>query len=704
MSALQNLNNYQNYVPLINTGYMVVDVRGINDSNLDEHFMNILNIFKDGIETQQVQGMMLHVIFADNEEVDLTIFDYFYNLIFWKLATIVNEPITSKHLFFPEDITKKEIKWYIDHIFVKSYKLKIDFKTLNNAIDDTIYKFKFINDFAMYFANTVNFEDSIDLMKIYPEFYESIHADLSNVPLEEVKNVGMQYANTQIRYIKNSNHCLADSFRAQESINPKQYKEVAVNIGSKPDGLGGVFPTIIGNSFINGGVNTPESYLIDSSVGRTAQILAKMNVGISGAFARLLEINNIDTILHPDPNYVCDTRNYETVLIKDSRWLNAYNMRYYKTNPKGIDYVLDAETDKHLIGQTLLFRSPMTCSSFAKGHGICRRCYGDLYFINKDINIGKIAAELLSSIYTQILLSAKHLLESLVVKMEWTPGFLDTFEVTLNTIGVFEDINYDGYKLIIDPLAIQAEDDNDEIEYNEYITSFDVECPDGSIVNHHAAELESLYISEELNELLRESKHVVDGKFYIPMEKLKSVSIIFLVQIQNKELSRTLERAKGIINNAKITKMYDRNTILEAFMDANLEGGINLNAVHMELLLANQIRSEDDILEKPDWTIPGSPYNILTLSSSLTNNPSITITLEYQKIAQTFVNPLTSRKKKASAMDVYFMTQPQEFIKANKAIISDEYKYKSDAEINIVDVIEFRDKTAEDNDYCLPED
>ena len=54
-----------------------------------------------------------------------------------------------------------------------------------------------------------------------------------------------------------------------------------------------------------------EELVIESSVGRVAQILQKTNVGESGAFARQLELNNQDTTLHVDPNYVCDTVHFE---------------------------------------------------------------------------------------------------------------------------------------------------------------------------------------------------------------------------------------------------------------------------------------------------------------------------------------------------------------------------------------------------------
>ena len=119
-------------------------------------------------------------------------------------------------------------------------------------------------------------------MNQYPEFDETMHFDISGIPLEDIKEAGMAVTNKQIKYIKNSNHCLRDNFRTGEGISPKQYKEVAVNIGTKPDGQGSVFSHPIMHSFFNGGLATPEEVFIESSVGRVAQILQKTNVGESG--------------------------------------------------------------------------------------------------------------------------------------------------------------------------------------------------------------------------------------------------------------------------------------------------------------------------------------------------------------------------------------------------------------------------------------
>lgn len=696
---MNNFENYGIYVDLVKNGYIEIYTKDLNKNNINDHFIWIMNIMKDGIETDKCQSMKVRVTFTDGVSLTLSVFEYWFNLIFWTLPSESNMEISSYYLFDTRAITKSSIKNYIDDLFIRPNRLALPFKELNNIIDDCLHKFKYINTFALYLANTVNFEDTLDLMKKYPEFNESVHLDLSNVPIEDVKNIGQKYADLQIEYIKNSDHCLKDSFKAREGINPKQFKEVNVSIGSKPDGRGSVYPGIINKSFINGGVDDFVSYAMESSVGRTAQILSKINVGTSGSFARLLEINNIDTFLHPDPDFSCNTRNFEEVYIFSDMWLKIYDMRYYRLNPDGIDYCIDYKRDKHLIGKTIYMRSPMTCASYAHGQGICRKCYGEMYHIIKDINPGKIAAELLSAVYTQMLLSAKHLLESAVIALKWSEGFDNFFEVNMNLISVAEGVETKGYRMVV--RNIEYEEDYDDtigdavgVGYGEYITSFDIVASNGKTTSIYTADADQLYLTEDLNRLLnsKKAKELDDGSISIDLSHVAALPAAFIIKIKNKELSRTLERSKHIINKKDVTSMYDRHQIIREFITTNLEGGLNVNAVHLEVLFANQMRDPDNLLEIPNWSIPNVPYKILTLDGALTNNASITIALEYQKTARTLISPLSSKKIKPSRMDLFFMEQPQEFID-NPDMISDEYNFVDDKEENIKPAVYFLNET-----------
>ena len=668
------LENYGIYAELVENGTITVYTKDLNDSNIDQHHQWIINILNDGIEKKEIQHLKIHVIFADGKDVNLFIIDYMYNLVFWSTIVSAGQEITSFYFFdsVTQPITKKNIKKYIDNKFIKFNLKTMDFMKLNQSIDRSIGKFRVLENYQMYLANTVNLEDTIELMKISPEFNETIHFDPTGIPLEDVKDAGMKAANLQIDLIKKSDHCLKDAFIAGEGISPKQFKEVNVNIGTKPNGQGGVYPHAIKGSFINSGLSNVEEMVIESSIGRIAQILQKQNVGQSGSFARNLGLNNQHSKLHKDPNYSCDTKNYEIIKIENSDMLDEFNMRYYHFKPNGPEYLLDAEKDIHLIGQTLYFRSPMTCASAARGQGICYKCYGDLAYVNRDINIGQIASEQLSSIYTQILLSAKHLLESAIVKMHWTDGFFDLFNVDYNHILLKEDMNWKGYKLIFE--EPWTDDDDDEGEYlgddymTSYITNFKIIFPDGrelEISTYSSSEKDSdnIYLHQDLMNYMDKVDMSTEGYYEFDMLKLsQNVNILFVVDVKNNELSKTMKAIKNIIDNKKTTKSYNIHNILEDFIKTNLQGNIKMNAVHFEVLLMNQIRSAMDILELPDWTNTDEPYQILTLSESLNNNRSISVRLQASKIARALTHPHNSRLTKPSNMDLFYMEKPQEFM------------------------------------------
>ena len=662
---LVNTENYGFYIDLVKNGYQVIDTNDLNDENIDTHFNNIIAILNDGIEDEKVANFKIHIIFPD-DELDLYIIQYMFNLMFWSLIVCTGRKIMSYNLFFEEVITKKEIKKYIDDQFIRMNLKTMELISLNQNIDRCIGKFRDLINFQMYLCNTLDFKDTVDFMNEFPEFNDDMHLDISNVPMEDVKEYGMKATNNMIDYIKmpDRDHNAKYPFISKEGINAKQFKEVVVNIGTKPNGKGGVFPRAIPTSFVNGGLQTIEDVLIDSSIGRIAQILTKQNVGQSGAFSRRLGLNNQDTKLHYDPNYICDTVNFQPVLIKNKDFLEAYNMRYYRFKENGLEYLLDARKDQHLIGQTLLFRSPMTCASAARGNGVCYRCYGDLAYANYNISVGQMAADLLSSIYTQTLLSAKHLLESAIIKMNWVSEFYDYFNVEFDQIEFKSDLDLKKIKIIISDDDIIENDSDDEessgpIECN-YVYSFTVRYGNNDILIKTSEE-DPIYITNDLADIMVANGTNEEDVYELDGEKLKDISL-FMIDVKNDELSKVMKQVKNLIDNKSSIKGHNRETLLEAFIDANLAGRIHINAVHFEILLMNQIRAQNDILLKPDWTHKNEQCQILTLDQSLIDNYAITIRLQSTKLKRTLIHPSNRYLHSPSNMDLFSVEQPQKFI------------------------------------------
>lgn len=659
-----NTANYGIYVPLTQTGEFSIntdDIKSVDD--LISHFTWILNIFRDGIETDICKKGLINVTFHDGISINLCLTDYFTNLIMWHFYYAVGEPIDSSKLFFEENITRKSIKAYIDK-FLDKYRRIYENIVLNNIIDDALYKFKYVDEFYCFLCNTFNIKEFIDLMDKNQEFYDILHIDLNGMPTEDIKKVTIQKTNRAIEIIKKEDHCLAEAFRTGEGIRPKQFKEFITNIGIKPDGQGSVYPIPINNSYVNGGPRNIVESMIEYAVGRVAQIIQHKNVSTSGDFARLLGLNNQDSFLHEDSHYICDTRNFFECTVKNENQLKMLKNRYYRLSPDGVEKFITVN-DTHLIGKTIYLRSPSTCASKSRGEGICYRCYGDLAYSNKDINIGKFAAEILSAILTQMLLSAKHILESSVKNLNWTEGFHSIFEIEYNTILVRDDIDTKGYKLILNPDEIYQDYEFDEHEYNEYIYQIEIQAPDGSIMKFETSadgENDNIYITPYLNDIANRGK-LVNDRYIIDLDDLKEP--IFSFVIYNNELTAILKNINKTIDNTKIVSEHDRNSLIQELIDLVDKTDLGVDSVHLELLISNQIRSMDDILEYVDWTKMNAPYTLLPLSKALSLNPSITVSMQYKLLSKALYNPLSYRKYKPSSMDLFYMEKPQEFLNSN---------------------------------------
>ena len=691
------LNNYQNYymfADLVRTGRFYLRTSNITSSNWQEYYDGILNILKDNIETKEIKHLIITVDFGNNDVVDLTIFDLYFNIIMWYLVVKSGITLDARALFCPKIINRKCIKKYFDKyipIIVErfSHIYKHDVKritiSLNNIIDDTLSKFSDVDSFSFFLANTINLKDTVDLMNNIPEFNDLVHTSLINEKIEDVKDIGMKKADRSIEIIKNAksvlgyDHCLKNSFETGEGVSPRQYKEFAIHIGSKPDGTGGVHPHIIDRSYLMGGLQHVADQFVDSASSRVAQIIVKHNTSSSGNFARIMGINNIDTVLNTDLDYKCNTHNPIVITIDNSKILSMLTGRYYRTNPDGIDYLIHPD-DTFLIGKTIYLFSPMTCASAAHGHGICKRCYGELAYINSNLKVGKFAVEQLTSQTTQKQLSAKHLLETVIEKINWNDNFNKFFYVD-NVNMIYINDNVEAGHIIIDPNSIMdntenTESDSDEednmessfsdsSQFTNYITSFIFEDTNGKKYDIHSENMTEMFFSEDFIDYLKGLSLASDRMYHIDIEDLINAlndNALFYIQIINNDIDKNLKDIESLINKKDELIGLDKDSLLKKFINLIIKGKITIQSVHLECMLMNQIRSVHSKLELPEWEHDNEEYQILSLDQSLTNNPSVIISLLYKNLKSTLTNPITYAKNESSRMDMFFMVQPQEFL------------------------------------------
>lgn len=159
-----------------------------------------------------------------------------------------------------------------------------------------------------------------------------------------------------------------------------------------------------------------------------------------------------------------------------------------------------------------------------------------------------------------------------------------------------------------------------------------------------------------------------------------------MVKISNNEISAALDNIKSIINKKSITENMNKDQLTQTFVEAVLDSGMDVSAIHLEVILSNQIRDKEDILELPNWDFDSESYQMLTLNHALTNSPSVTKRLSYQNIARAFFSPGTFKANKPSCIDLLFMEKPQVYIDNDKLDTSGSYISDRDEPIKVVTI------------------
>ena len=119
---LSHPEQYWVYAPICEGKYVNLEVAAITKDNWSHHYDSVLNLLRDGIETDVVQNGFVSVTFTDSVTLDITIVDYLLNLIMWSMLIRTNIPICSYHIFYDDEsctlTTINDFLWFdSDYIY-----------------------------------------------------------------------------------------------------------------------------------------------------------------------------------------------------------------------------------------------------------------------------------------------------------------------------------------------------------------------------------------------------------------------------------------------------------------------------------------------------------------------------------------------------------------------------------------------------------
>lgn len=693
----------------------------INTSTIDEYVKLLKDVFLDYFEHDHVQNAKIEFVFDDGKTCRLPLPYALINLIVWGFVIKTGQTIKPYHVFFNKHgITTGYIKQYIDKYCIIPTReacgenndiMKIH--DLNRVIYDTLRGIKFVDEFAWYFNNTINNEDFVLMYQKCPEFKEIMdragNGYYNQFSPEQMNQEALKDMNRLADLIVDAkkyigrDHCLSDAFRAGEGIKTKQAREAYVAVGVKPNGEGGIFPYVVDSNYINGGATNVAFHILESLIARIAQILSKKNTAKSGWFSRIMILNCSQTKKYTkpytntiDPTYDCGTRNFVRYKVDSEDALKKIADRYYRFDPMGMERrtsnIYRVKIDNaDLLGQEIYLRSPIKCLSAAKGHGICKKCMGELYSIVPATNIGIYSVTNVTEPLTQMMLSAKHLLEAKINSATFDTSVMSAEDIAKfimideGTIYVnCENPDIAHWRLIIKEEDIQDEvvaslendeEDSDLDEYEDirkYINIFYIhDTRTNEYFPIKTSELDNFYMTDWLVEFLNlKNANDIEDDIIIPFSALASENypLFDIGSIHNDDMSARLESVIKVINLKANTDNYTAETFLETLSNKlNSIGLSNIMSIHLEIIIMNQIRSRDNIIEVPDWSAPNQEnYQVLTLKKAIETHPSISISMQSESIAKMLYSPLSLKKTKPSTYDLFYMVQPQVYLRENK--------------------------------------
>lgn len=617
---------------------------------------NMIDIMKWGFEIEEIRHRPVKFVFHNKKEKLMTMQmnNFISNLVVWYGFMDVERVDVLDESYIIDFSKPNTTQLVVDYIQDRIFPLfEGDFHSKNKLCDEIFHNIRAIsNAFCLLMGMSISMYDIWQAEKACPEISELIFGkiDPSLQPVEIEKELNRR-TDRLIELFSQVECDLKPLLISGKNISKGQFREMFIKIALKSDINGNTIPHLIDTNLVVGGLHKPSYQYIEACSSRKSLIMQKRAMGEPGAFSK--RINMLSTTpgkLRGDYE-LCNSVHAITYLIKDELWLRLLDKRYYYDN-LGKIHLLNWKDDKHLIGKEIRFASPVTCNS---KEGICKKCYGELFDINKDLeSVGSYASTKSSNPLGQKVLSSKHYQGTDSSLITFPEEFNDIFELNSTEIGLSENPkNDDELFILLDEVLIEKNDDKDYY----FVKSFQMVDNKGKTVYNISEDHESsLYLSDRL---VRYYKRLRNPKHPIPLDAVvdDDDTTVFQVEIKSKELTDPIRMIEKILNKQN-TSSQSISDVCQMLAETFIDIGIHVNLVHIETIVKGLVRKKSNVLEYPDWSQNGDPNDICvqTVNTGLKSNPSALVSISYGYLKQQLIGPDLYEKTAPSHLDARFVT------------------------------------------------
>lgn len=623
---------------------------------------NMVDTMKWAFEVEEIRHRPVNFVFHDKKEKmqTLPMHNFISNLIIWYGFMDIERVDVMDETCIIDFSQPNTTKLVIDYIEERLFPLfEGDFHSKNKLCDEIFHNMRALsNAFCLLMGMSISMYDIWQAEKACPEISEIIFGKIDpNLQPVEIENELNRRTDRLIELFSQIDCDLKPLLVSGKNISKGQFREMFVKIALKSDINGNTIPHLIDTNLVVGGLHKPSYQYIEACSARKSLIMQKKAMGEPGAFSK--RINMLATTpgkLRRD-NEPCNSVEPITYYIKDDLWLELLDQRYYY-DQYGEIHLLNYKKDKHLIGKYIRFASPATCNS---KEGICKKCYGLLFDINKDLeSVGSYASTKGSNPLGQYVLSSKHYQGTESSTITFPDEFNEIFELNSTEIALNDSpTNDDELFILLDEVLTEKNDDKDYY----YVKSFQMVDAKGKCVYKIAEDHDSsMYLSDRL---VRYYKRLKNPKHPIPLDAVvdDDDTTLFQIEIKSKQLTDPIRAIEKILNKDN-TSSQSLSDICQKLAETFIDIGIHINLVHIETIIKGLIRKKSNILEYPDWSKNGDPTDVCvqTVNTGLKSNPSALVSLSYGYLKQQLIGPELYEKTAPSHLDARFVPCLKEYV------------------------------------------
>lgn len=636
---------------------LIIDDVLLNRQTYHDTYQDILDICKYAYEVKEIRERPIRFKFhkEDKKIHTLQLRHFLSNLILWYAFMEADASDVMDETYI-HDMTKSnnnKIMGYLNEFVLPILsEMRVDVYSQNAIIDEIVQNMTAISAaFLPLIGSGISVYSIRQAEKRNPEIGKIMYGKLDpNLQPAEIEKELSDRTDRLIDYFCNDpeDNDLKPLFKAGNLLSKGQFKEICVMIGLKSDVNGNTIPHLIDQNILVDGLSKPSSYYLDGESGRKALIMSKTKMGEPGAFSKKATTNTTSATLRND-YMMCNSGRPIWYTIDSDDFLRMLDRRWYYDD-RGIMHQINYHKDKDLIGKSLRFRSPCTCSS---KEGVCAYCYGGMFDINKDLaSAGAYAATKETEPLGQSILSSKHLQMTHSNPIIFNQEFNRDFELNSDEITLKDDLEDEDLMIILNNVREEESEDTSAF----YCTGFDVISESTNTVFHVEEEAGAkLYLTDQLLALWKRLK---DKKKPINMDSFDDDSaVLFNVEVKNKELTRPIKNINKLLNTNDKVGCKTIDEVCQMMARMKLEAGIKYDFVHDEMMIRELIRKKSNPMERPDFSHNGDweDYTILRLNDALFKNPSPTVSLSYGYLRKQLLSPEFYEKHEPSHLDPLFV-------------------------------------------------